>query len=661
MSSQTSQSVNRYVQSLPQVKRYLNDLEQQNLWWTTVAMVGKINNENIDPQLLVSIVQTQSEFQHLRDMMIDSLIQSYMNQANTEVALKAQAIVDILNRNLFERTADVGFLATDLDLLEYVKKPSAERLAFVHERLKEYVAKYSVYDDIALIQPDGKVLVTLNAKTEGAYVQDPLIQQALSGQQDFVEVHRFSKIFPDAKQSLIYAKRMVCPKTSSVLAVLCLRFRFKQEMSLIFERINHHQSDYHLVLMDEAGLVIASDTTVHQEGQRLSRPVLQMKPSSEKGQLCFYAKAKGYEGYKGLPWYSYIHINHQDAFKDQVSHLTNIEIKPSSPLYLAELEETNLKVSTLLLIVILNGKITSLKRDVKSFLPILESFQGISANISTIFNDFIHHIHKVVAGTIQQKVHYSAQLAMDIMDRNLYERANDCRWWALTSQFRQLMTIHQTSPLDKKQKQAMQQTLTYINRLYTVYTNILIFDTHGVVLAVSNPRDSDRVGQRLSQNISATLQLSSTQAYHVSAFEPTELYDNKPTYIYYAAIKDWKSSVKNVGGMALVFDSEPQFQAMLEDTRPQFNNAKLQSASFSLFVEPNGKVLSSTHPDLKVMSRIAVPPEFNNLMMGDSGSTVWQILGQDYLMGYQMTQGYREFKRMDGYQNPVLALTLAPI
>lgn len=67
-------NIKTYTQYLPQVKHYLNQLEQQDLWWTTVAMVGKINSENVDPQLLTSIVETQKEFQHLRDMMIEALI-----------------------------------------------------------------------------------------------------------------------------------------------------------------------------------------------------------------------------------------------------------------------------------------------------------------------------------------------------------------------------------------------------------------------------------------------------------------------------------------------------------------------------------------------------------------------------------------------------------
>ncbi|MEA1990128.1 MAG: hypothetical protein U9N57_13100 [Pseudomonadota bacterium] len=63
-----------YINYLPEVKAYISELEHQDLWWSTVGMVGKINNENIDSQLLVSIVDTQKEFQNLRDVMIEELI-----------------------------------------------------------------------------------------------------------------------------------------------------------------------------------------------------------------------------------------------------------------------------------------------------------------------------------------------------------------------------------------------------------------------------------------------------------------------------------------------------------------------------------------------------------------------------------------------------------
>lgn len=659
-----------YTQYLPEVKRYLTQLEEQDLWWTTVAMVGKINNENIDPQLLVSIVETQKEFQHLRDMMIEALITRYLNQANSEVMLKAQATIDMINRNLFERTADVGFLATDDDLVQFMTHPESDdqQKDFILNRLKEYVAKYSVYDDIALIKPDGKLVAKLNPDNHCTYSQDPLIQQALTGHQDYIEVYRPSDIFPQNKQSLIYAKRIQQQKGShtETLGVLCLSFRFDQEMAMIFETLNSLDEAYEIMLTDDQGVVLASDNPKkHPIGQKSAEPKLTDKPMSINNTLQFYTPTQGYEGFKGLPWYGHIRVDNHIAFKEKADvDPLGLKITPESPVYLTDLEQTNLKVSTLLLIVILNGKITSLKKEVKSFLPILDSFQGISRDIASIFHDFIQHIHQVLINTVQDKVKFGATLAAEIMDRNLYERANDCRWWALNSRFRQHLSRHdQGENLSYDQEKELHSILKYINQLYTVYTNIMLYDRKGIVLAVSNPAQAELVGTPLGQinEVQKTLLLDNTQKYVVSDFETTKLYNQRPTYIYHAAVKDWQDVHRNVGGIALVFDSQPQFEAMLKDTEPKYIIKEIQQASFSLFVQIDGRLVASSHPDFQPGLLLDLPQQLKAFEPGKSGTLGWKLDHKNYVVGYQMSKGYREYKTHDGYDNPILALCLTPI
>ena len=60
------------------------------------------------------------------------------------------------------------------------------------------------------------------------------------------------------------------------------------------------------------------------------------------------------------------------------------------------------------------------------------------------------------------------------MDRNLYERANDCRWWALDPV---LLRLTETPPGEPR-RQGLEKILAYINGLYTVYSNLLLFDAY---------------------------------------------------------------------------------------------------------------------------------------------------------------------------------------
>jgi hypothetical protein len=199
------------------------------------------------------------------------------------------------------------------------------------------------------------------------------------------------------------------------------------------------------MLCHQSGEVLASNRPDQiPVGSLVENPNPTPEPINHHNQFSFFAKTHGYEGYTGLPWIGHTRLDNRAAFREKPTDFdSEFHITPDSPLYLKQLEKTNIKVSTLLLIVILNGKISSLKQNVEYFLPILDRFQDISQDISAIFEDFIQHIHQVLIETVKDKVRFSAALAADIMDRNLYERANDCRWWALNSSFQQILTQYQ--------------------------------------------------------------------------------------------------------------------------------------------------------------------------------------------------------------------------
>ncbi|WP_040724784.1 cache domain-containing protein [Thiomicrorhabdus sp. Kp2] len=658
-----------YINYLPAVKAYIGELEHQDLWWSTVGMVGKINNENIDSQLLVSIVETQKEFQNLRDIMINELIGRYLNQANSEIMLKAQTTIDILIRNLFERTADVGFLATDDDLIEFMAKENitSEDDDFIDQRIQEYVAKYTVYDDIVLVKPNGDIKAKLNKSNPVTHSSDPLIKEALNTKEDYVEVFRNSDLFVN-QSSLIYAKKITQTNENGSeqnLGVLCLSFNFDEEMKDIFRALEN-QTGYTLMLLDKEQKVIASNNSKKSLGTQFTASFSEdSKPVRNGNTLRFATKTNGYQGFYGLPWLGYAEIEMNDAFKDKQNKKDlGIEIPKESPLYLQDLEQTNLKVSTLLLTVILNGKIMSLKREVKSFLPILDRFQVISLEIQDIFSRFIRHIHQVLIDTIQSKASFSAALAIDVMDRNLYERANDCRWWALNSSFRQILTKnHQIGSITPEESKRLTKILAYINSLYTVYTNIILYDNSGKILAVSNESENHIVGTTLPRptETARCLKLQDTQSYTVSEFHKSELYDNEYTYIYHAPVKAWEDLNTNVGGIALIFDSKPEFFAMLKETEPKYLNDAINKTTFSAYIDRDGKVISSTHPDIKAESILNMPKEVLEAENGENDTIAWQWNNTTYLVGYKVSTGYREYKNGDGYNNDVIGLMLTGI
>jgi hypothetical protein len=310
-------------------------------------------------------------------------------------------------------------------------------------------------------------------------------------------------------------------------------------------------------------------------------------------------------------------------------------------------------------LIVLNGQIVSAKRDANEFMPVLEEIRSIGERTKGVFDNSLANLFNTVLSSLLSEVRFQAFSAVDIMDRNLYERANDVRWWALTSRFREILAQGRPTASERETLTAI---LAYINGLYTVYTNLLLFDTQGEILAVSNEAEGALVGQSMGDapHIRQALAVNASQAYVVLPFAATPLYGGRHTYIYLTSIRA-PGNGPVVGGIAIVFDSEPQFDAMLLDTLPRTAQGEVVEGAFGLFVGRDGKVIASTREQLKPGDSLDLDGPFFKLANGGRHSAVSEYEGQNYAIGAAMSQGYREYKTSGDYDNDVLALIFVPV
>ena len=296
---------------------------------------------------------------------------------------------------------------------------------------------------------------------------------------------------------------------------------------------------------------------------------------------------------------------------------------------------------------IAQSKLNSVNREFSKSLLNEIGITGKKANSS------LENLNQTIITSILKDSEFLSSLAIDIMDRNLYERANDCRWWALNSSFRDALDDYST--LDNK-KDEISEILKYINDLYTVYTNLIVFDKDGKVIAVSNRNEQFSLGRVLTQDwVSKTLMLKDTSKYCVSKFEKTVFYDNESTYIYSSAIRSLKNEAIITGGIAIVFDSKPQFNAMLEETLPKNNEGEKIPGVFALFTNKNKQIISSTNEDFEVDSYLNIEDSFFTLKNAQSLSKIIELDGKYYAIAVKCSTGYREYKsRVDDYKNDVL-------
>lgn len=74
----------------------------------------------------------------------------------------AESLVQLIVRNLYERTADVRWWATDSSLWRALEAPSPEAIARATERLGVIHRYYTVYSDLVLVDAKGRAVATAN-------------------------------------------------------------------------------------------------------------------------------------------------------------------------------------------------------------------------------------------------------------------------------------------------------------------------------------------------------------------------------------------------------------------------------------------------------------------------------------------------------------------
>jgi hypothetical protein len=668
------QSLLRAMAGVENCQGVLSRLDRQ---WTRATLTGKINCSRIAQTLIDFISSTQDNFTSLQKNLVDTLVLENTQKVVLEITAVAQVAIDILKRNLFERTADVGFLATDDDLVRFLAggedDPDAE--ARIVSRLREYREKYTVYTEIIVCDTAGVVRAHLDQDNPIARSADPLLAGTLAAP-SYVETYRETDLLPGRGDALVYSQAIKHPATGAALGVLCLVFDFDGEMAGIFENLERSSEDIVILILDETGRAIATSDPARAPRGRVYNLALRddfaMAQLGGEAYLSRTLPTKGYQGFFGLPWYGQVLKRVATAFRNGANGhgLDEATIRRNAifSARLIQVEEASENVLSDLRLVVQNGEIMAAKKSVQAdvserveaqALPhVLNEVKKIGDQVQQVFQTSTGGLLKLVTSSRLHDVRFLAALAIDIMDRNLYERANDCRWWALTSDFRRMLEAPRLAESDRAR---MREILAYVNSLYTVYTNLFVYDREGRILACSNPDEHRQEGRELPMRcVAETLSLNDSQRYRVSDFEATDLYaDNgreRPTYIYNAAITSLTRPGAVLGGIGIVFDSEPQFLSMLLDALPRDGAGRILDGSEGMFVEAGGRIVASTNPEHAPGDAANLAGVFCQLSCGQSTSHLVADGDKLYAVGCSHSAGYREYKRDGGYVNDLLSV-----
>src|ERR1700736_1314101 len=207
--------MSRLTKYMPAVVGYRERLATLQGAWDSLALLSHLSDDG------TNLSNTREAFESLAADLVTHLETETHRKALLAARARAQVVIDILVRNLFERTADIGFLAADDAIRNYASEAvrlhsndaesAADSLSAaaraMQRRLAEYVSKYSVYQNVVLLSPGGEVLLQLEGGQAPAVSQDPLVSATLASD-GYIETFRRCDLVPDARRALIYSHRV---------------------------------------------------------------------------------------------------------------------------------------------------------------------------------------------------------------------------------------------------------------------------------------------------------------------------------------------------------------------------------------------------------------------------------------------------------------------
>ena len=505
---------------MPQVQQQRQELRLVEAAWDNLALLSSLSRLSSKASANNDLARARNDFAALSAEMMEGLATEALKNVLADLGSKAQMGIDIVVRNLFERSADIGFFATDAVLARYLSEPEDADRTAMEQHLRAYASKYTVYRNILLFDTQAQCQARLrysdNTPDPTSPIDAAFLARVLARPTAYVQDYAVHGFCDPAQPTLVYAQSVPGPK--GACGVLCLEFDLYDEAQSLFASIldDGQAGDAAravLALVDEEGRVIASSDALQlPAGWHL--PAASAAGSFTlqhmgRRYVAVVSDTTGFQGYTGLGWRGLalmpLDLAFDDAVQEEASALMqeaagNADLLPGA---LRQIPQRSAAIQSALERSVWNGLLElnqvpsdgseAQARDV-IFAKTLLSEIGVTAQkTAQAFAMALHDLHRVVMASTLRDTQSRTALAMQILDRNLYERANDCRWWALTAQFAETLQAgtHNCA--------LSTQALKAINALYTVYSCLVLFDRQGRVVAVSNDQYASQVGQVLDE------------------------------------------------------------------------------------------------------------------------------------------------------------------
>lgn len=244
-----------------------------------------------------------------------------------------------------------------------------------------------------------------------------------------------------------------------------------------------------------------------------------------------------------------------------------------------------------------SGQITELAQDLR------QAVQENVAQIETVGSEMLTNFRGARFSDLALNV-------VELMDRNLYERSCDVRWWATDAAMVEALTT-------RSEPTALHATerLATILRSYTVYLDLWVIDADGRVVSTGRPqRYPHAIGADVSREpwFVAAMRTRDGDDYAVADVGRAPALDGAAVATYATAIREnGATRGRALGVLGIFFDWAPQADAIvrsvgLSEEERAASRVMLVDAAHRVLAASDGEGLLTETYDLKRWSRPGV-------------------------------------------------------
>ncbi len=256
----------------------------------------------------------------IQDLMTlgESMVSEMRGSRLTDLALN---MIEIIDRNLYERSCDVRWWATDSAVVDCLADPSPERIGFASKRLGVILDSYTVYLDLWVADRDGRVIANgrphrYGGAAGGNVSNEAWFREAMACRDgtEFAVADVGINRGLDNAQVATYATaiREGGDVNGRPLGVLGIFFDWQPQAKAVVEGVrlrDEERAATRCLLLDRRHRVIAASDGIGVLSEEIGlTPTGGLRGSyiDDSGRIIGYALTPGYETYQGLGWYGVI-------------------------------------------------------------------------------------------------------------------------------------------------------------------------------------------------------------------------------------------------------------------------------------------------------------------------------------------------------------------